>query len=74
LSDYGRLLEKANAIDRKALIQLLVESIDIEDKKIKSINLAFDKTVQALIQGESSDEDDSLSFVEGYCFEYSIVV
>lgn len=72
ITDYKVLFKNANPVDRKALIQLLIESIEIESKKIKIINLAFDNTIQAIINGESSNKDDSLSICKDYHFEHSI--
>ena len=68
MKDIGRLLEDANPVEKKALLRLVIEEIQVKDKKISNVKLRISSITGEILTGELSDNDSSPFFV----FEYEI--
>lgn len=69
VNEFQELLDKANPEKRKLLLQMAIESITIENRKIKAMHMHFNQSFQGIMNackdesGESSDEDSPIPFV-----------
>lgn len=69
VNEFQELLDKANPEKRKLLLQMAIESITIENRKIKVMHMHFNQSFQGIMNackdesGESSDEDSPIPFV-----------
>lgn len=68
MQDFSKLINNAEKNQRKMFLQLIINKITVgEDRKVESIEIHFNETLKNMIKSflgeESSDDEDSSSFV-----------